>query len=61
MWGDGVKTQLGTNLVVSAKLRDDEVIVSLPLGLPPDACFATWFLKRGHLSATWTRVTVPLK
>jgi hypothetical protein len=59
-WGDSVKAKLGGHLTVSAKLRNDELIVSLSLGLPPSPCFETWFRARGNLSATWTRVTVPL-
>jgi hypothetical protein len=60
-WSDDVKAKLSGQLTVSAKLRDGEVIVSLPLGLPPDPCFARYFQDHGGLSASWTRVTVPLK
>lgn len=59
-WGAPVKAKLGGSLLVSAKLREGELLLRLPLGLPPPACLAVWFQKRGGLSAHWTNVTVPL-
>ncbi|MDP1826094.1 MAG: hypothetical protein Q8L48_22705 [Archangium sp.] len=59
-WGAEVKAKLGKSVLVSAKLRDGEVVVRLPLGLPAPACAAAYFKQRG-LSASWTNVAVPLK
>lgn len=59
-WGAEVKAKLGKRVLVSARQRDGEVVVRLPLGLPAPSCAAAYFKKRG-VSASWTNVPVPLK
>ena len=59
-WGAEVKAKLGKSVLVSARQRDGEVVVRLPLGLPAPACAVAYFTRRG-VGPGWTNVPVPLK
>lgn len=57
--GAEVKKQLGTKIIVRAKLRaDGTLLVQLPLGLNTSACAAAWFSGKPGLSQQWSDVTV---
>lgn len=60
-WSPEVKAKLGQRVNVQARLKDDEVLVRLPLGVPAPACAVAYFKDRGGLGANWTTVTVTLQ